>query len=457
MSGWPEIRKSVLERIKPSRAEEITLIEVGGQVVEKINAILKKSGIKGIAEIHGSVPHGTWVTGQMDLDIFVVLDTYRERGQLNEVLKALREHTDWKFTEAWAEHPYLQTEIGGYNLDIVPCFRARIGDRIRSATDRSPLHTKWLKGRLNGLGDEVRLLKQFLKVTGIYGAEIKVGGFSGYLCELLIIKHGSFMDLMEAASNWGEKEVIRFKDETREFRDPLVVYDPVDSLRNVASALREEPYKRFISAVKAFMESPRGRFFTFDKSPVDIDELLDKIGESSLMFVIIEENKAEVPDTLWGQLRRSVGAIEKQLILHGFDVVRSTAWSNEKTRHILAYMLVSIKRTEMDKHFGPPVHIKKDVEKFLGVYTDNPRVVSGPEIEDDRWFVVLYREHSHVKDTMDDLLSDGGAGIGVSRRTAVRILQHHRVIIGKDIDPYLKEGFERHLAEFIRGRPFWVE
>ena len=457
MSGWPEIRKSVLGRIKPTLAEEITLKEVGGQVVEKINGILDKAGIRGVAEIHGSVPHGTWITGQMDLDIFVVLDTYRERGQLNEVLAALRKYTDWEFTEAWAEHPYLQTEVAGYSLDIVPCFRTRIGERIRSATDRSPLHTVWLESNLDGLGDEVRLLKQFLKVIEIYGAEIKVGGFSGYLCELLVIKHGSFMGVMEAASAWGEKEVVRFNDETREFNDPLVVYDPVDRLRNVASALREEPYHRFISAAKAFKENPSERFFTFDETPVDIDELMERIGDSSLVFVVIEESEAEVPDTLWGQLRRSVGAIEKQLVTQGFDVLRSSIWSNEKTRHVLAYMLASISRTETDKHFGPPVHLEKDVKKFNAAYTDNPRVVSGPEIEDGRWFVVLYREHTGVKETMDKLLVDGGARIGVSRGTAVRILQHHRVITGESIAPYLEEGFERHLAKFIRGRPFWVE
>lgn len=457
MSDWPEIRKIVLERIKPSKAEEITLREVGGQVVEKINSILRKARIKGIAEIHGSVPHGTWITGQMDLDIFVVLDNYREREQLSEVLDALREHTDWEFTEAWAEHPYLQTEIGGYNLDIVPCFRTKIGERIKSATDRSPLHTKWLKRNLNGMGDDVRLLKQFLKVIEIYGAEIKVGGFSGYLCELLVIKHGSFMGVIEVASMWGEKEIIRFNDETREFKDPLVVYDPVDSLRNVASALREEPYHRFISAAQAFNEKPSERFFTFDETPVDIDELIERIGERSTVFVVIEESEAAVPDTLWGQLRRSMGAIEKQLIKQGFDVIESTVWSNEKTRHIFSLMLTSNNRTETDKHFGPPVQLEKDVKKFLGIYTDNPRVVSGPEIEDGRWFVVLYREHTRVKDTLDELLIDGGTRIGVSKGTAVRILQHHRIITGKSIGPYLNEGFERHLAKFIRGRPFWVE
>ena len=237
----------------------------------------------------------------------------------------------------------------------------------------------------------------------------------------------------------------------------MVIYDPVDSLRNVASALRKEQYRRFISAARAFKENPSERFFTFDRTPVDTDELLERIGASSLVFIIIEENKAEVPDTLWGQLRRSVGAIDKQLVLKGFNVIRSTVWSNEETRHVLAFMLGAINRTETDKHFGPPVDLEKDVDKFLGIYTDNPRVVSGPDIEDERWFVVLYRHHTHVKDTIDELLNDGGARIGVSRRTAVRILQHHRVIVGEGIDPYLNEGFERHLAEFIRGRPFWVE
>ncbi len=143
--------------------------------------------------------------------------------------------------------------------------------------------------------------------------------------------------------------------------------------------------------------------------------------------------------------------------MQGFDVIKSTVWSNEKTRHILAYMLVSAHRTQMIKHYGPPARLEKNVETFLETYTDNPSVVSGPDIEDNRWFVVLFREHTRVKDTIDTLLEDGGLSSGVSRRITVRILQHHRVLLGKAIGPYLIEGFERHLAKFIRGRQFWVE
>ena len=44
---------------------------------------------------------------------------------------------------------------------------------------------------------EVRLLKRFMKMVGTYGSEFKVGGFSGYLCELMIIRYGSFLKVLK--------------------------------------------------------------------------------------------------------------------------------------------------------------------------------------------------------------------------------------------------------------------
>jgi tRNA nucleotidyltransferase (CCA-adding enzyme) len=37
-----------------------------------------------------------------------------------------------------------------------------------------------------------------MKGTGVYGAEAKVEGFSGYLTELLVINYGSFPKALEA-------------------------------------------------------------------------------------------------------------------------------------------------------------------------------------------------------------------------------------------------------------------
>ncbi|MBS7613865.1 hypothetical protein KEJ48_06465, partial [Candidatus Bathyarchaeota archaeon] len=41
---------------------------------------------------------------------------------------------------------------------------------------------------------------KFAKGIGVYGADIKTGGFSGYLCELLIVSYGDFIKTVESAS-----------------------------------------------------------------------------------------------------------------------------------------------------------------------------------------------------------------------------------------------------------------
>ena len=45
--------------------------------------------------------------------------------------------------------------------------------------------------------DEVVLLKKFMESVGTYGSEFKVGGFSGYLCEMLILQYGNFMETLK--------------------------------------------------------------------------------------------------------------------------------------------------------------------------------------------------------------------------------------------------------------------
>lgn len=457
MSDWADVREKVLQSIKPSEAEEVTLRSVADEIINEVDKVLAKAGINGKAEAHGSVPHGTWVKGQMDLDIFIVLDHYEERGQLGEVLDAIKSNTNWDFMIAFAEHPYLQTVIDGYKIDLVPCFRREMGERIRSATDRTPLHTEWLRTRLVDLGDEVRLLKQFLKVGDMYGAEIKVGGFSGYLCELLIAKYGSLPRLMESASGWENQHVVRFNDERREFTDPLVVYDPVDKSRNVASALRENIYREFLAAARAFTESPGERFFTFNETPINREALLASMEGRSLVFVVVEESRAEVPDVLWGMIWKSSHAIERQLSGKGFKVVGSTAWSNDETRHILVFEVEDGVLPEVYRHYGPQDRLTVNVEQFKEAYKERKNLVSGPNLNDDTWYVMLRRSVVGLRDVTVKLLGDGGRSIGVSQKFAIRILQHNRVLEGKDIEPYLVDGFERHMYKFLRGRPYWDE
>ena len=66
-------------------------------------------------------------------------------------------------------------------------------EQLKSAVDRTILHTHYIKKNLkeNQIND-VLILKKFMEGIETYGSEFKVGGFAGYLCELLILEYGTF-------------------------------------------------------------------------------------------------------------------------------------------------------------------------------------------------------------------------------------------------------------------------
>ena len=176
-----------------------------------------------------------------------------------------------------------------------------------------------------------------------------------------------------------------------------------------------------------------------------------------MLFLVIEEGKADIADVLWGQIHKSRQAVEQQLEGNGFKVLRTGAWSNEETRHVFIYELESAKIPEAVKHIGPPANLESNVRQFIDTYKNNPRTIAGPDFLKDRWYVLVKREYTDVKKLMDSLLTDGGRDIGVSRKLSVRILQHHRVLLDNEIGDYLKGGFEAYLYDWLKGRPRWIE
>ena len=81
--------------------------------------------------------------------------------------------------------------------------------QLKSAVDRTLLHTKYITSHLKEeQKSEVLLLKKFMSEIKTYGSEFKVGGFAGYLCELLILKYGTFEKLLENAQYWDYGTII---------------------------------------------------------------------------------------------------------------------------------------------------------------------------------------------------------------------------------------------------------
>ena len=143
-------------------------------------------------------------------------------------------------------------------IDLVPCFAIEDSTQSVSAVDRTPFHTDWVISNINGLENEVRLTKQFLKAVGAYGANSAVGGFSGYLVEILCIKYGGFLNLIKEMSQW-RPPIIIDKMETPE--SPIMICDPVDNKRNVAAGVTLKGLGTAVLASKSFLDKPSHNFF----------------------------------------------------------------------------------------------------------------------------------------------------------------------------------------------------
>ena len=250
-----EILTEVLEKIRPGENETIK--------IDKIYSILKdkvtEQGLEPL--IVGSIAKGTNLKGA-DIDLFIKFDetiNLKEEG-----LKVARKILpDGK--ELYAQHPYLRGEIEGIGIDVVPCYTIKKSSKSISAVDRTPFHTKWVNENIAGREDEVRLTKQFLKGAGAYGANAAVGGFSGYLVEILIIKYGNFEELINEISHWRPPVIIQNVEGAP--KAAIMIKDPVDEKRNVSAGVTLKGLGAAILAAKGFLNNPTLEFF-FPKNKI---------------------------------------------------------------------------------------------------------------------------------------------------------------------------------------------
>jgi tRNA nucleotidyltransferase (CCA-adding enzyme) len=464
--AWGELREAVLGRISPE-GDEVAAVEAFRRRLEAgVTDELRRAGLDAVAEVHGSVARGTWLRGDRDFDLFLILSNGYDRGALAAALDVVKRHLGGGWTEAYAEHPYIVAKLGEFEVEFVPCFRADPLVGLKSATDRTPLHTAYVLERLPvGLRDDVRLLKAFTRGVGVYGAEIKVGGFSGYLCELLVIRFGGFEGLIEAASGWRRGPVLDLvggADEGRlrkRFREPMIVVDPVDPGRNVASAVSETSFWSFVAATRAFVGSPSEVFFFPGEGAPGDGGLLGLVGgwEAGLLFVVVGDGGADVPDVLWGQLHRARRAVVDLLEKSDFSVTRSAAWSDEASRHVFVFELEGLLLPGVARRMGPPVRMAEDCGGFLEVHIGAEDTLAGPWVEGDRWWVLKRRGVVNAQEAVSSALEGGGRGIGIPRRLGKRVAAGFEVLVGGEVGEYLGPGFSDFLRRFLRGRPDWLE
>lgn len=329
------------------------MAKMASKAMKLAKAEAKKHDPKIRVELAGSYPKDTWLAGLHEIDMFFLFPVSYEDDLEEEalpLLHAIAEKLGGVAEEKYAQHPYLHVKAGEFFFDLVPAFDLKGRGKMTSAVDRTPLHTRYVKKRLKRHAD-VRLLKRFCKGIGIYGADMKVQGFSGYLCELLVLKFGNFLKVLRQAAAWKlplRIEIEKAKKKTR-FDSPFVFPDPVDEERNVASAVSSENLAAFIAAAKAYLKKPSESFF-FPQEP----QLPEKLKVDNF-FVLEFGLKQASEDIVYSQLRRVADQLRVFLARHGFQVNSSAVFSEER-----GLLLVEVSKTMLSPLAvvrGPPASL----------------------------------------------------------------------------------------------------
>jgi len=339
----------------------------------------------------------------------------------------------------------------------------------KSATDRTPYHTIYMNGHLSPeLRDETRLLKKFTKGTGVYGAEIRVGGFSGMLCETLVLFYRSLERTLQEATRWRNGTIIDLENHYRGdleeirnmFDEPLIVIDPVDKVRNLAAAVRQERLWEFVSASRLFLHKPSTRFF-YPPRPkmMAAREFSKALSQRKTSLIGIQFGRLKAPvDVIWSQMYKTEKSLVNLMRSKGFSVVRSSSFSDENDFNIIMFELENRILPRTVKHLGPPVERMVESERFLSAHQKARDTVSGPWIEKDRWVAHKVRRHFDAKQLLKSSLINGGRNIGVSSLIADSIKRNNfRVLTDLQIAKLLKiEDFSKFMSKRLAGKPYWL-
>jgi len=417
--NYKKVLKRVLEEIKPSSQEKKRLEELSSKALEITNKESKKFNANAI--IAGSLTRDTWLPDKNEFDIFIIFPKTISEKRLEElglklgksVIKKLR--GEWRIE--YAQHPYVRGKVNDTQIDIVPCYKVKTGEKIKSAVDRTPFHVEYLDRNLpKKLSDDVRLFKQFCNGNNIYGADAKMQGLSGYLCELLIIKYGSFINVLKNVVKWEPGEIIDIenyytkKDYTKlkkQFRrQALILIDPTDKTRNVAAAVSGISFYTLKKMARVFLTDPSEDVFFEEKyEPLTENELitLQMKRRTELILVYFKPPKV-VPDILWPQLRRFADRLEGILKEYEFEILRKDVYTNEKDLAVVLLEMQISKLPVVDKRIGPTIFDLDDSERFIKKY--KKQALAGPYIENDFWCVDVERKFLTARDKIRDSLKE---------------------------------------------------
>ena len=459
-----EIERNVLEEIRPRQEDREKAERVLSWVMRELGRFTEEKEPEARVRVEGSYAKDTWLRTNPEIDVFIMVP--EEKGKEYIKNKLFPQLLDW-FREhqpitRYSEHPYLVLSREGVRVEVVPALSRDSPGKPLTAVDRTPLHTEYIRSRARDplLRDQIRLSKQFARNIGVYGAEIAVEGFSGYLLELLTIHYGGFRKLLENAVRWKPPVVIdpenHYGGDRKKILEvfgsaPMIVVDPVDPTRNVASALSLDKMAEFSIASALYLSNPSEFFFFLP--PLDHLELkrLSSTMEPyahNVILVRVQLSQRQAPDNLWGQVKRLSRNIVKTLKGAGYTVLRCSQWASEEgDRALVACLLDTPTLPQLKLLHGPPFNKPENVARFIEKHMYTPG--AGPWVREGRLETFVQRRRINCVDEVESSLNQiVPKGLREQGRVQVGLLTWLSDELGDDERAWL--------MEFLWGKPRWL-
>ncbi len=373
------------------------LNHVKNEVVERLKRAIDELNYDVEIFVGGSAAKKTF-TKKFDIDIFLRFDLKYEK--ISELAEEIMNKAFDNVIKLHGSRDYFQTFFNGIKIEVVPVYKINSPDEAKNITDVSPFHVKWFLSVANDeIAKDVSISKVLLKANYLYGAETYRRGISGYVLEILNVHYNGFVNMIKEVAKWpinSNKRIVvdianhyKNDDPLKHLSEskitPLIVIDPLDKNRNAAAALSFENLKKLIMLCRNILNNPSIEFFE--------KKSIDKIIEKGIIFEFEFDDKKH--DIIATKIINYFKRMKHYLNLNDFDVkdwIYDFDFENKKG--VLGFECET-RLSEEKIVIGPPLHAKKNVEKFREKYKET--------------FVKNNRIYAKVKRkfvTIDDFIKD---------------------------------------------------
>lgn len=394
------LEADVLRGLHPTADEAERMARTVQDLVAACQRAMADAGLDGHATVQGSIAKDTWISGNTDLDCFLLLDPATDPDQLKAAAESVGSVLE-NPRKKYAQHPYLVGEFQEMQVDLVPAYAVPSAGEKMSAVDRTPFHTAWVLEHLDAAQrEDVRLLKQWCKGVGIYGAETATGGFSGYLLEVLCHALHGFQGVLD----WFQKDaqprrIAVGDDHVDDDVSCLIVVDPVDAARNCAAAVQPAALERAHEAAVAYADAPTKAFFHPPPANPEPAEVLDDAmrAQGTQWIGLVGTPATDRLDIVFPQFQKAARTVCNELERAGFTVHRHQVDVYDNERRVGMQWLVDAAPLPAQRtHRGPVAGKEPNAGKFRAKWAAHPDALGPAEDVDGRLEVQVAIRHRTV-------------------------------------------------------------